>query len=74
MDLKLQVLQIQHVNVSYSRFCTFYILRILSVASLVKTIVDSGGIAVADNNSVSEGQKIIDTAINSFGLIISFLH
>lgn len=36
---------------------------------VVKEIRDAGGIAVADYNSVVEGDKIVATAINNFGRI-----
>lgn len=36
---------------------------------VVKEIRDAGGVAVADYNSVTEGEKIIETAINNFGRI-----
>lgn len=36
---------------------------------VVKEIREAGGVAVADYNSVVEGEKIIETAINNFGRI-----
>jgi multifunctional beta-oxidation protein len=36
---------------------------------IVKQIRDAGGIAVADYNSVVDGDRIVDTAINCFGAI-----
>ena len=36
---------------------------------VVDEIKKAGGVAVADYNSVVDGQKIIETAINNFGRV-----
>lgn len=64
------MLRVRKLNYNLLSWCieTYVIIFSGRSASLVNEIEGFGGIAVSDSNSVLDGEKIVQAAINAFGI------